>query len=306
MEIKKITYFLRIVEEGSLSKAAASLYLTQPTLSRFLTNLEEELGTKLFTRERDNSLKLTAEGELYLDAARKIDTIKTQLESQLLCRNNEVNNIIRLGVDSDGILVFAKTCANLVNQKYPDARVEILRKNSNEIYRMVKDGVLTMGVSAFEEKNDCVSCIPVRNCKVDMIVGRQNPLAQRSYQLQGQETFRVDISGLDPQTPFVLLRDGTIFRSLEDKLLSQLSYTPRIACSSLRQSTINEMVAESRELVGFCPRDHFRPDLAYLALQTECFYMKGIIYRSDMKMSPVKRYLIQLLKDIPETLDIYS
>ena len=42
MELKKIEYFLRIVDEGSLSKAAQSLYLTQPTLSRFLEKLESE------------------------------------------------------------------------------------------------------------------------------------------------------------------------------------------------------------------------------------------------------------------------
>jgi len=71
MELKKIQYFLSIVEEGSLSKAAQSLYLTQPTLSRFLARLEEEAGVQLFRRNKDSSLELTEAGEAYLNAAKK-------------------------------------------------------------------------------------------------------------------------------------------------------------------------------------------------------------------------------------------
>ena len=75
MELKKIKYFLRIVEKGGLSKAASSLYLTQPTLSRFLSNLEEELGVKLFVRGHDNSLTLTQAGQIYLEMAKKVETM---------------------------------------------------------------------------------------------------------------------------------------------------------------------------------------------------------------------------------------
>ena len=57
MALRKIRYFLSIVENGSLSKAAQDLYLTQPTLSRFLAKLEEEVGHELFLRQKDNSLK---------------------------------------------------------------------------------------------------------------------------------------------------------------------------------------------------------------------------------------------------------
>lgn len=83
MELKKIQYFLKIVETGSLSKAAEQLYLTQPTLSRFLLKLEEEAGTKLFSRGRDNSLSLTAGGLVYLEAARRIDAIWNDMQADL-------------------------------------------------------------------------------------------------------------------------------------------------------------------------------------------------------------------------------
>ena len=61
MEIRVLRYFWTIVEENSVSKAAEQLHITQPTLSRQLRELETELGTELFTREK-NRLKLTEAG----------------------------------------------------------------------------------------------------------------------------------------------------------------------------------------------------------------------------------------------------
>ena len=83
MELKKVQYFLKIVEAGSLSRAAEQLYLTQPTLSRFLAKLEEEAGTKFFSRGRDNSLSLTADGLIYLEAARRIDVLWNEMQADL-------------------------------------------------------------------------------------------------------------------------------------------------------------------------------------------------------------------------------
>ena len=72
MELRNITYFLRIVETGSLSKAAESLYLTQPTLSRFLSKLEDELGVTLFRRSKSTALELTEAGQKIAVRARKL------------------------------------------------------------------------------------------------------------------------------------------------------------------------------------------------------------------------------------------
>lgn len=89
MKLKKVQYFLKIVEKGSLSKAAKGLGLTQPTLSRFLANLEKEAGTTLFFRDKDNSLTLTADGLIYLEAARKINVIWNNMQVDL---QNEQDN----------------------------------------------------------------------------------------------------------------------------------------------------------------------------------------------------------------------
>ena len=71
MELKEIEYFLIIAEEGNLTRAAERLYLSQPAMSKFLSKLEENYKTKLFSR-KNNTLELTPAGKVYLSGAKKI------------------------------------------------------------------------------------------------------------------------------------------------------------------------------------------------------------------------------------------
>ncbi len=306
MELKKIKYFLHIAEKGGLSKAASSLYLTQPTLSRFLANLEEELDVKLFVREHDNSLTLTNAGQIYLEMAKKIDALQKEAEAQLDVYRTSATNTILLGVDADGLLPFAGACADAVNLQYPHVLVEVLRKDSMEIHRMVKNRTLDLGFTAYEETDNSLEYLPIRHCPLDLIVGHHNPLAKLSYQRPGQEDVTISIRDLDSKTTFALLREGTILRRLEDSILLQLDHKPRIARTYLQQCTGVELVASSTNMVSFCPRGNYSDQVAYLALDPVGYYTKGLCYAKNKPLSPAHHYLIQLLRKLPETLDIYS
>lgn len=71
MEIRQFTYVNMVAECGSMTKAAAKLFITQPALSNYISKLEEELGTKLFDRSV-TPMKLTFSGEKYLEHARTV------------------------------------------------------------------------------------------------------------------------------------------------------------------------------------------------------------------------------------------
>ena len=88
MELRGLKYFLMVAREENISKAAALLHVTQPTLSRQLMQLEDELGVKLFHRSR-HSIILTEEGMLLKRRAQEIVSLsdKTLLE---LSRKDEI------------------------------------------------------------------------------------------------------------------------------------------------------------------------------------------------------------------------
>ena len=71
MEIRVLKYFLAVAREGSITKAANFLHLTQPTLSRQLQDLEKELGQKLLIRGQHN-VTLTSEGHILKQRAEEI------------------------------------------------------------------------------------------------------------------------------------------------------------------------------------------------------------------------------------------
>ena len=90
MRLEQLYYFAKIYDEKSISKAAEQLFVSQPALSIAISNLEKELGVRLFDRNR-NSLSVTAEGERIIGFVREIihnvDNIHESLHKQTLCRN---------------------------------------------------------------------------------------------------------------------------------------------------------------------------------------------------------------------------
>ncbi|MCZ3394399.1 LysR family transcriptional regulator, partial [Enterococcus faecium] len=71
MNLTTLEYFVQVATEGSLTKAADKLFISQPTLSRHMKNLEAELNTQLFVRQ-SHSLKLTENGITFLKATTKV------------------------------------------------------------------------------------------------------------------------------------------------------------------------------------------------------------------------------------------
>lgn len=145
MDLRALEYFLAIVREGSVSAAAEALHMTQPPLSRQLRQLEEELGTPLFRREK-NGMVLTAKGEMLEQYARNILRLTAQAEQSLSSVEAEPGGDVYLGS--------AETCAvyslfgvmRELRKKYPKFRFHVHSGNALEILQKLNDGSLDFGV----------------------------------------------------------------------------------------------------------------------------------------------------------------
>ena len=93
MEIRVLRYFLAIAREGSITNAARFLHITQPTLSRQIQDLEEELGQKLFTRGSRN-MTLTPEGMILRKRAEEIISMVDKTEAEFNSMENVVSGDI--------------------------------------------------------------------------------------------------------------------------------------------------------------------------------------------------------------------
>lgn len=103
MEIRQFTYVNMVAECGSMTKAAAKLFITQPALSNYISKLEEELGTKLFDRSV-TPMKLTFSGEKYLEHARTVMMQIDNMEREIRDITNHQTGRLRLGFPNERII----------------------------------------------------------------------------------------------------------------------------------------------------------------------------------------------------------
>ena len=103
MDIRVLRYFLTIAREESFSRAAQTLYLSQPTLSRQIRDMEEELGVTLFVRTNRN-LVLTKEGMRLRKRAQEIVDLMDKTQSEFQEAEEEVTGDIHIGTGETHVM----------------------------------------------------------------------------------------------------------------------------------------------------------------------------------------------------------
>ena len=123
MEIRVLKYFLAVVREESITKAAEVLHITQPTLSRQLALLEEEVGVKLFDRGT-RRIALTDAGMLLRRRAEEIIDLSDKTIQELTTQEEQVEGVIRIGAGELGAMDrIAELCGSF-REKYPRVRFD--------------------------------------------------------------------------------------------------------------------------------------------------------------------------------------
>lgn len=141
MEIRVLKYFLAVAREQNISAAAESLFLSQPTLSRQLKELEEELGKQLFIRG-SRKITLTEEGLLLRKRAEEIVELLDKTEKELLGSDEQVSGEIYIGAgETDGLRLIAKAAKELQEQ-YPQITYRIVSGDAVDITERLDKGLI--------------------------------------------------------------------------------------------------------------------------------------------------------------------
>ena len=145
MEIRTLRYFLAIAREENMSKAAEILHVTQPTLSKALRALEDELGRKLFIRH-SFSISLTEEGMLLRDRAESLVTMADKIETEFLSLDDVTGGELYLGLaESCQIRYLAREIRRL-KSVYPDLNYHITSGDTEQVTEKLDKGLLDFAV----------------------------------------------------------------------------------------------------------------------------------------------------------------
>lgn len=180
MEIRVLRYFLAIAREGSITNAANLLHLTQPTLSRQIHDLEEELGQKLFTRG-SHSMILTAEGMILRKRAEEIISMVDKTEAEFNYMENAIGGDIYIGGGETDAVKLVAQIAKQLRESYPCIRYHLYSGNSDDVTERLDKGLLDFGIliqPANITKYDYIN-IPAKDTW-GVVMRKDSPLAERS------------------------------------------------------------------------------------------------------------------------------
>ncbi len=145
MEFRVLRYFLTVAREGSITAAANSLHLTQPTLSRQLQDLEKELGQKLLVRGK-YKVSLTPEGMMLRKRAEEIVDMVEKTEADFRAIKDIVGGDIYIGCgETDSMRHIAHVMKELQNQ-YPEIKFHIYSGNAEDVTEKLDRGLLDFGI----------------------------------------------------------------------------------------------------------------------------------------------------------------
>ncbi|MDF7682032.1 LysR family transcriptional regulator [Lactobacillus sp. ESL0679] len=143
MELRVLRYFLAVVNEQNISRAAAKLHISQPTISRQIHELEQELGVRLFERGT-RTIRLTADGEYLANQARQILTLADKTKTNI-GKNAQISGSIFIGCSEAPMLSTIADAINQLKQVAPNVIVNLHSCDASEVQRKMQNGVFDFG-----------------------------------------------------------------------------------------------------------------------------------------------------------------
>lgn len=145
MEIRVLRYFLTVAREGSITAAANYLHLTQPTLSRQLKDLEEELGQTLLIR-KSHRVTLTPEGMLLRKRAEEIIAMVDKTQSEFVSLGNTVSGNVYIGGGETRVMGEIATVIRDIQTAFPAIHFHLYSGNAEDVTERLDKGLLDFGV----------------------------------------------------------------------------------------------------------------------------------------------------------------
>jgi len=179
MELRLLRYFLTVAKEQSFTKAAEQLHITQPTLSRQMTALEDELGITLFLRNGKRNT-LTDEGILLKRRALEILNLEEKTLKELKGKEDVVEGTITIGCgEFAAVETLARICKTY-KEKYPLVQIALHTATADTVYEMMKKGLVDIALFLEPMDTEGLDYIRIADCD-HWCVGMRpdDPLAEK-------------------------------------------------------------------------------------------------------------------------------
>lgn len=295
MNTRHAQLVLAVVREGSFTAAAKSMFITQPTLSHQIRQIEEQLGSPIFIRSK-TSVELTPAGQVYVQAARRILQIETQMNESLGALNGTYEGVLHLGLpDQRADELLPQVLADFY-ALYPSVRIEAITAPHPELERMLLGGELNMALISGEAENTLLEYQLIASDEVVLLASKKTDLAQRIP--SGSTISLHECAG----ERFVLPTGNLFFSRTYENLLVQAGLAPGIVCRT-GDSQCAKRICAVCSLVMLCPFITLLSDtpamqqLAHYRLSDAVYTPLYMAHPKDMPLTPYAQALYTIMSN---------
>lgn len=243
LDIRQIEYFAEVAKQLSFTKAASTLHVSQPSISKAIQNLEAELGVPLFYRS-SKQLELTDAGQAVLVNAQHVLEAFKNLRSELTDLMELKKGQIRIGIPPIVGSEFFSKLVSHYKEQYPYVEILLTEVGSKKIRQGVEAGELDIGlICNLCITNENLDEISILKDPLMLIVHRDHPLSSHAF---------VQLSELQKESFIIYRKDFTLYDRIIEEC-SKSGFFPTIACETSQKDLIIEMV-EAKLGIALLPK----------------------------------------------------
>lgn len=302
MHIREIQYILTIVSEGSITKAANSLYIAQSSLSQAVKKIEQELGCKLFKRT-GSKLQLTYAGERFVQAGTRIIKIYRDLKNEFADIAQVKSGNIIIGIPyylgSHMFPIFGP----VFQKRYPGISIELIEGKSSELEKLIVSGQVDIAILPLPIENTSIKYETLFLSRMILLIHKDDPLNKYGYQKKGFRFPHIDIKLADG-APFIMGLPGQRIRLVNEIIFKKANINPKIVFMTRNLETTKRMASAGAGLaiipdkyLDYIPTS---PDLRCYYIEDEYDYQFSVVaaYQKDSYISEATREFLSILKQL--------
>ena len=286
MKTKKLYYLITIEKQGSLSGAAARLSISQPALSKFLSESEQRLGAPLFSRN-GRHLTPTAQGRRVLDSARQILDIQDRMMSNIRMVSGLQRTTIRLATAPNRGAMLYSRIYNRFSRHFPSVKLGLTELYASTQAEAVRRGQVDIAIGAGDSSDEVEDYVFARE-EILVSLPSAHPLASAE---------KIRISDLK-DSAFLLQSPSHSIRRIADRLFAEAGISPLIVFESGDVLLLDSLMQQGVG-VGLVSQAHVFPsqDVAYRPLDPPVYQFLHIRFPKGHALTPAECFLIRLLME---------
>lgn len=292
MDIRQLNYFIEVAKHQSFTKASQALHVTQPTLSKMVKNLEDELDVTLFDRSA-RQIALTDAGEVVLAQAQRIVNSLEDLSESLYDVMHLKKGKIKVGLPPVISTLFFPTIIAEFQRTYPDVTIMIDEYGAKKVEQKVLEGAVDLGFVMLPVDEEKFDVVPFVEQDIKLLVHQSHPLAHLDT---------VDLIDFKDD-PFLLLSKEFTLNSRTIQFCLSEGFTPKIAYESSQWDFIVGMVEKNLGVTLMpsliCDRMKGGP-FKTISLTRTFPWRLGIILAKNRYVPYVSRSFISLVNELPK------